>query len=115
VATRSSTLDEYNRISEAVYEYVEGHYIGGRLDEFCAQVECTRRSVQRALEGGPSFRKLIVNRRISEAKELVKKGWLTVDVAEELGYSSPSALVNAFKKETGMTPTEYRRAQRNGR
>lgn len=49
------------------------------------------------------------SRRLSEAKRLLELGQLsTSEVAIELGYSSGQALATAFRKECGMTPSEYR-------
>lgn len=48
-------------------------------------------------------------RRIFEAKRLLEQGRLsTSDIALELGYSSGQVLATAFKKECGMTPSDYR-------
>jgi len=49
------------------------------------------------------------SRRILEAKRLLEEGRLsTSDIALELGYSSGQVLATAFRKECGMTPSEYR-------
>jgi len=49
------------------------------------------------------------SKRISEAKRLLALGNLsTSDIAFELGYSSGQVLATAFRKECGMTPTEFR-------
>ena len=49
------------------------------------------------------------SKRIFEAKQLLADGKLTTsDIAFELGYSSGQVLATAFRKECGMTPTEYR-------
>lgn len=49
------------------------------------------------------------SRRLSEAKRLLELGQLsTSEIAVELGYSSGQVLATAFRKECGMTPSEYR-------
>jgi len=49
------------------------------------------------------------SRRLLEAKRLLEEGRLsTSDIAFELGYSSGQVLATVFRKECGMTPSEYR-------
>jgi AraC-like DNA-binding protein len=59
-----------------------------------------------------NFFDFINSYRIEEAKKLLvdpKGELLTIlAIADEVGFNSKSAFNNAFKKNTGMTPTEYR-------
>jgi AraC family transcriptional regulator len=48
--------------------------------------------------------------RVERAKTLVADPHLPViEVAAACGYKSPSAFAQVFRRETGMTPTEWRR------
>lgn len=48
--------------------------------------------------------------RMSRARELLHQPALSVtDIGLEVGYQTPSAFTAAFRKSTGLTPTEYRR------
>jgi AraC-like DNA-binding protein len=48
---------------------------------------------------------------MNAAKELLRDPFLAAaDVAGMVGYESPNYFTRAFKKNTGMTPTEYRRS-----
>ena len=48
--------------------------------------------------------------RISRARQLLGQPELPVtEIALEVGYQTPSAFTAAFRKKTGLTPTEYRR------
>lgn len=48
-------------------------------------------------------------RRFTEAKrKLEESNQTTVDIALSLGYSTGQAFAAAFRKESGMTPSEYR-------
>jgi len=57
-----------------------------------------------------SFFELIGNSRINEAKELLigKPDLKVSDIAYQVGYNSLSAFNTAFKKQTNLTPTQYR-------
>jgi AraC-like DNA-binding protein/quercetin dioxygenase-like cupin family protein len=48
-------------------------------------------------------------RRLAESKRLLEANQLsTTEIAFELGYSSGQAFATTFRKECGMTPSEYR-------
>lgn len=59
---------------------------------------------------GINFIDYISDLRISLAKELLEDPLRSAgEIAERAGYESASYFTRAFKKKTGMTPTEYRR------
>ncbi len=59
---------------------------------------------------GTSPAKYQLNARIQEAKRRLRETKENViDVALDLGYSSPSHFAQSFRRETGLTPTAYRR------
>lgn len=52
--------------------------------------------------------------KIKSAKELLKYEKISVSLAGELsGFSDMYYFSKAFKKETGLTPTEYRKTHNN--
>ncbi|MDO5422125.1 MAG: response regulator [Eubacteriales bacterium] len=57
---------------------------------------------------GETFIEALTKKRIEKAKSLLehttKKSY---EIADEVGYSDPHYFSSAFKKMTGMTPTEY--------
>jgi len=54
----------------------------------------------------------LASRRLGIAAERLTQGYLRVsDVAEEMGYQSDKVFVRAFRRWSGMTPTEYMRAR----
>lgn len=65
-----------------------------------------------------TFRDYVNRFRVGEACELLRdpsNDRLTVDaLAETSGFSSRSTFYAAFRRETGVTPTEYVRTQRDG-
>ena len=58
---------------------------------------------------GQSTKQYIQNRRIEEAKRLLRYTSLPIsDIAEKLNYDTASYFVRAFSKATGTTPLQYR-------
>jgi len=69
-----------------------------------------RRSVQRALaDEGHGFREILKEVRLTQAKNMLSRGSITIaEVSEYLGYSEAAAFVRAFRSEVGKSPSQYR-------
>ena len=56
-----------------------------------------------------TYSDLLSSYRIEKSKELILENSITIEaIAYEVGYQSKTAFNNAFKKITGLTPSEYR-------
>ena len=72
---------------------------------------CFYRAFKRSF-GIPPHRYL-VQQRIERAKTLLaSSAWSITEIGLALGFSQTSSFSAAFRNVTGITPTEYRRAQR---
>ncbi|WP_027954867.1 response regulator transcription factor [Halobacillus kuroshimensis] len=61
-------------------------------------------------EVGVSFKQYLTNLKIEKAKELLNNPlYKTYEIAEDLGYSDYPHFTKTFKKQLGMTPTQYRK------
>lgn len=59
---------------------------------------------------GLSLEQYVIRQRVDAARRLLREGTLPVSrVARELGYSNLGHLSRQFQRETGTSPTEYRR------
>ncbi|MBR1532645.1 MAG: AraC family transcriptional regulator [Eubacterium sp.] len=58
-------------------------------------------------EIGETISGYITKQKCEAAKVLINQGVDNQEIASELGYSSASHFVTAFKKQTNMTPSEY--------
>ena len=59
---------------------------------------------------GKTINSYITGYRINKAKELLKvESMKIVDITSQVGYSDGNYFAKIFKKETGLTPSEYRR------
>ncbi|HEX8089322.1 MAG TPA: helix-turn-helix transcriptional regulator, partial [Blastocatellia bacterium] len=51
-----------------------------------------------------------INLRMEEARRLLRETKMSViDVALEVGYANPSHFARLFRRETGLSPSDYRR------
>lgn len=73
-----------------------------------------RRLRSELLEAGTSFNQILDEVRQSVAKKLLARSEETIEhIAQLAGFSDTSAFFRAFKKWTGITPTQYRNGKRN--
>ncbi|MEA2475396.1 MAG: AraC family transcriptional regulator [Thermoleophilaceae bacterium] len=86
------------------------------LDDVARDIATSRRSLQRAFEAeGITFREAVGVARMRRAKVLLAQGGSPIYVvAERVGYRSKAEFTKAFKRHTGMTPSAYVRAVREG-
>ena len=84
------------------------------LDDVARSIATSRRSLQRAFEGeGITFREAVAVARMRRAKSMLTEGELPVyRVADRVGYRSKAEFTKAFKRYSGMTPTDYMKAVR---
>lgn len=99
--------------------WIRGELHAGREPRLAAMAKdlpMGERTLRRRLESeGTAFRGLVDEVRQEIARVHVSSGRLSVDeIALVLGYSEAVAFRRAFKRWTGQTPTEYRRAQGGG-
>jgi AraC family transcriptional regulator len=62
---------------------------------------------------GTTPHQYILNERVAQAKELIAKGRMFVDIAGKLGFANQSHFSGAFRKVTGMPPGQFRRSLSN--
>lgn len=83
----------------------------------CAQaaevISVSPRTLQLRLEEERlSYRQIVDDCRIRQAKTRLLSTSMTMEeISDELGYSCKSAFLRAFRRWTGVNPTEYRREQ----
>jgi len=66
------------------------------------------------IQTGQTPYQFVMNRRLDRARELLRESDLAVsDVAAQVGFTSQSALTNAFSKHLGTTPGQIRRSAAN--
>jgi AraC-like DNA-binding protein len=85
-----------------------------RIGLTAAAIGISVRGLQRRLaEAGMSYERLVVQSRFATATQLLQNTDATVlDVALDAGYSDHAHFTRAFRRWTGMSPSEFRRTRR---
>jgi LacI family transcriptional regulator len=99
----------------AALQYIARHFPEGiTVDDVASAVSINRRTLEqrfaKALHRSPY--RCIAAARLERAGELLRTSMTTGQVARAVGYSSPSHLATAFRKQTGLTPGQWRRRHR---
>lgn len=104
----------FNRTIELINS--EKYYLNKnlKLSDLAQELSFNERLVSRAINkfGSGNFNKFINAFRIEYSKDLLIGGKFdhyTIEaIAEECGFSNKVSFYNAFKSETGMSPTQFR-------
>lgn len=102
------------RLCTTVKRYIDEHFKENlTLDFLAAQTHVSKYYMVHAFteEYGISPINYMISRRIEEAKHLLKSDdYALAHISHMLGFSSPSYFSQIFKKNAGMSPNEYRKA-----
>lgn len=111
---------KHHHIIEEVLDYIDKNYqYDISLNELAVRKYFMNPSYLSRLfknEVGMTFSKYLIDYRIRKSKELLEGGILKIsDVAMLSGYNDVSHYIQAFKKQCGCTPEEYRLSRHGGK
>lgn len=114
----SAKLEDSLTVIDKVKRYISLH-IGEELscEDIASYVYLNPDYLTRLFkkETGQTVMEYIQNERIDRAKQLMKTTDLSVTrIAEQIGYSNFSHFARMFRRNTGLSPLEYRKAMRDG-
>ncbi|UJF33998.1 AraC family transcriptional regulator [Paenibacillus hexagrammi] len=105
---RSNTVDD-------IRDYLERHYCEPfMIRDLAAQFYLNAEYVARLFKHkfGIGIKEFVTALRIRHAKLLMGNSFLKIaDIAEKVGFADEKYFSKVFKKETGMTPQQYRRTE----
>ncbi len=109
----SRTTSHYGGMIQRAKEYIGVHYVNPdmSLNEVAAQVNLSPShfSVVFGQETSKTFKEYLTEIRIKRAKELLRTTTLkSSEIAYQIGYTDPHYFSYVFRKNTGLTPTEFR-------
>lgn len=97
------------RFAMLVHEHYKEHKdMAFYADKLCITPQYLTRTVQEV--NGLSAREMLADYIVLEVKTLLRNANLEIkDVVRQAGFSNQSSLSRFFRRQTGMSPTEYRR------
>jgi len=102
----------------AAKEIIRTHIFAGRskISDISRSLDVPVRTLQTHLSGsGLTFSQLLDQVRIETAMVLLEDADVKIsDVALEIGYRNSTHFSRAFRRNTGVTPQQYRTARRSG-
>jgi two-component system, response regulator YesN len=109
----SQTCSHYTGMIRQVKEYIDCHYTDPdlSLNEVAAQVNLSPShfSVVFSQETHQTFKEYLTEIRIKKAKQLLRMTTLqAAEISYQIGYSDPHYFSSVFRKNTGLSPTNFR-------
>jgi two-component system response regulator YesN len=109
----------YNGMIKQAKEFISHYYMNPELslNDVAAEVNLSPShfSLVFSQENDLSFKEFLTEIRIHRAKELLRTTSLgATEIAIQIGYSDPHYFSYVFKKNTGMSPTDFRMQTQDG-
>ena len=106
-----------NKVMQDALRYIDGHYTGDiSLEELAAKCLVSKYYLSHLFtkSTGKSIGRYILDKRMYMAKYLLSSTDLSVEqVSLDCGFSDSAYFCRLFKKETGTTPTQYRKTEKS--
>ena len=115
IVTRSHSNRSKNLIVKAK-DYINEHYAEAISVKDVADAVCISESYFKSIfkkSSGYSYSEYLTVVRIDQAKNLLNTTEKSVtEIAFDVGYQTPNSFSSLFKRETGMTPTQWKNSQK---
>ncbi|MDO4938848.1 MAG: AraC family transcriptional regulator [Lachnospiraceae bacterium] len=112
----TNIMHQHERLAEEAKEYMQMHLNEKvSLKDIASSLGISISLLKRVFreQSGSSVISYLTNMKISEAKRLIRSNAMNfTQISESLGYDNIHYFSSQFKKQTGMTPTEYARSVR---
>lgn len=99
-------------LTNEIINYVNSSYRNASLSELSQQVNLESYNLSKFIKSnlGNTFKELVQEKRMNEAKKLLKYEDYSVEsIANQIGYENISYFYRLFKKHHGLTPHQYRK------
>ncbi len=108
---KSSSPDYVNK----VIGFINSRYMEEiRIEEIAASLNLNRKYLSRIFKAktGTTMQEYLINKRLTEARNLLEKGYNVGEAATLCGYPDTFAFSKAFKAFFGQSPKAYKKADR---
>ena len=107
-----------NRLCGSTKRYIDTHYQENiTLDQLAEVCHVSKYHLAHAFteEYGISPINYLISKRLTEAEHLLRTTDFSLSlISNTTGFSSPSYFAQIFKKQKGMSPTQFRKQNRQG-
>ena len=104
--------EQSSSIIDRAKDYIAGHYSKDiSLDDVSREVDISPYYFSKVFKEatGENFIEYLTNVRISKAKEMLQACDSSMkEICSAVGYSDPNYFSRTFKKNVGVTPTEFK-------
>lgn len=110
----SNTSDDFGKIAFVVQHIHKNYNVSESLEVYAEMCSLSKFHFLRKFEEITGMTPISYKNklRIAHAKEMLEDSAFSInEIGEAVGYSSASYFCDAFKKETGVSPREYRRTK----
>lgn len=110
LAQRTASVQNSNPISE-MKRYIDNEVnIGANLDDICRQFGVSKSYAIASFKKnyGITLYQYMLDQKIKSAKSMLRGGIKLSIISAMLGYSCTQSFTHAFKKATGLSPSEYK-------
>ncbi len=115
IVSRSHSNRSKNLVVKAK-EYMNEHFAEAISVSDVAEAVCISESYFKTIfkkSSGYSYSEYLTTVRINQAKNLLNRTEKSVtEIALDVGYQTPNSFSSLFKRETGMTPTQWKNSQK---
>ena len=118
IAVRESTTSssDHTVIARRAMAFIDGHALEGiGVTDIVRHLHVSRRLADLRFREttGHTLLEALTDRRISEAKKMLESSDATIaDIASHCGYGDGNCFKNAFRRQTGLPPREWRKRHR---
>ena len=111
IVAHSHSSRSWNIVRKAK-QYIDEHFSEAISIKDVADAVCISESYLKSLfkkSSNHSYSEYLTNVRINQAKKLLRTTEKSItEIAMDVGYQTPNSFSALFKRETGMTPTQYK-------
>lgn len=110
-----SGIELENRLLEDVVNILNENLYGEIcLDDICKKTFYSKTYLNNVFKKntGSSIIHYYITQKINEGKKLLRQGLSVKEVSDKLHFNSPNYFSKAFKKQTGVSPAEYKQSIR---